>query len=127
MSPPAHPEVKGILVALITPFTPDKKEIDFQALDAHINRLIDAGVYGLVPGGSTGGLSILSPGKRKALIEACIKSAAGRVPVVKGSSDLSTERAVDYAVRAAKAGAAATMIVPPPCDASSLDELHAFF
>lgn len=126
MSPPAHPELKGILVALITPFTPNKKQIDFQALDAHINRLIDAGVHGLVPGGSTGEFTVLSSEERKALIEACVKSAAGRVPVVAGIGDLWTERAVDYAVHAAKAGAAATMVVPPFYDALSLDELHTF-
>ncbi|KAK4493773.1 hypothetical protein PRZ48_014958 [Zasmidium cellare] len=123
MSPP-QTELKGILVALITPFTPNKKQIDFQVLDEHINRLINAGVHGLVPGGSTGEFTVLSTGERKALVEACVKSAAGRVPVVAGIGDLSTERAVDFAVHAAQAGAAATMVVPPFYDALSLDELH---
>jgi dihydrodipicolinate synthase/N-acetylneuraminate lyase len=45
--------LQGILVALITPFTEDGA-IDAAALDAHINRFVDAGVHGLVPGGSTG-------------------------------------------------------------------------
>ncbi|KAF2167144.1 hypothetical protein M409DRAFT_22575 [Zasmidium cellare ATCC 36951] len=123
MSPPQK-ELKGILVALITPFTPDKKQIDFKALDEHINRLIDAGVHGLVPGGSTGEFTVLSGEERKALLEACVKSAAGRVPVVAGIGDLSIERAVEFAVHAAQAGAAATMVVPPFYDALSLDELH---
>lgn len=123
MSPP-QTDLKGILVALITPFTPDKKQIDFKALEDHINRLINAGVHGLVPGGSTGEFTVLSAEERKTLLEACVKSAAGRVPVVAGIGDLSTGRAVDFAVHAAKAGAAATMVVPPFYDALSIDELH---
>lgn len=125
MSPPQS-DLKGILVALITPFTPDKKQIDFNALDEHINRLIDTGVHGLVPGGSTGEFTVLSVEERKALVEGCVKSAAGRVPVVAGIGDLSTERAVELAVHAAKAGAAAAMVVPPFYDALSLDQLHDF-
>ena len=117
-------ELKGILVALITPYTPDKKQIDVAALYSHINRLIDAGVHGLVPGGSTGEFTVLSIAERKLLLEETLKAAAGRVPIVAGIGDLSTERTVELAVHAAKLGAAATMVVPPFYDAPSIDQLH---
>ena len=124
MSPPQ--ELRGILVALVTPFNRDNKQIDFAAFDKHINRLIDAGVHGLVPGGSTGEFTVLSVDERKQLVEQCVKSAAGRVPVVAGVGDLSTDRAVDLATHAAKAGAASLMIVPPFYDALSIEQLHEF-
>ena len=122
----APAELTGILVALVTPFTPDERRIDFGALDQHVNRLIKAGVHGLVPGGSTGEFTVLSIEERKQLVEACIKSAAGRVPVVAGVGDLSTERTVELAVHAAKAGAASVMVVPPFYDALSMDQLKDF-
>ena len=122
----AAKELYGIQVAIITPFTADKKNIDVKALDAHVNRLIDAGVHGLVPGGSTGEFTVLSIKERKQLIEQVIKSADGRVPVVAGVGDLATDLTVELAVHAAKAGAAALMVVPPFYDALSLDELREY-
>lgn len=119
-------ELKGITVALITPFTPDQKSIDEPAYKTHIDRLIDAGVHGLVPGGSTGEFTVLSYEERKQLVELTVKFAAGRVPVLAGIGDLSTERAVDLAVHAGQAGAASVMVVPPFYDALNLTELHEF-
>ncbi len=68
----------GVLVALVTPFTADGSAIDFETLDAHVNRLIEAGVHGLVPGGSTGEFTALTFDERKQLTEACVKAADGR-------------------------------------------------
>jgi dihydrodipicolinate synthase/N-acetylneuraminate lyase len=50
----SHSDLTGILVALVTPFTADGSEIDAAALERHVDRLVAAGVHGLVPGGSTG-------------------------------------------------------------------------
>lgn len=122
----APQELKGIMVALITPFTQDQKSIDESAYKAHIDRLIDTGVQGLVPGGSTGEFTVLSYEERKHLVELTVKFADGRVPVLAGIGDTSTERAVDLAVHAAKAGAAAFMVVPPFYDSPNLAELHEF-
>lgn len=47
-------DLKDILVALITPFTDDGTKIREGRLEAHINPQIEAGVHGLVPGGTTG-------------------------------------------------------------------------
>ncbi|KAI7366777.1 hypothetical protein KC354_g3904 [Hortaea werneckii] len=122
----APQELKGIMVAIITPFTDDQKAIDQSAYKTHIDRLIDAGVHGLVPGGSTGEFTVLSYEERKQLVELTVRFAAGRVPVVAGVGDLSTERAVDLSAHAAQAGAQAVMVVPPFYDALNLEELHDF-
>jgi 4-hydroxy-tetrahydrodipicolinate synthase len=117
----------GVLPALITPFTSDGAEIDTAALAAIVERLVDGGVGGLVPGGSTGEFTTLSNGERRTLIEATVEAAAGRVPVVAGTGALSTRETVELSVHAEQVGAAAVMIVPPFYDAPSWRELRAHY
>ncbi|KAJ6012238.1 hypothetical protein N7522_002593 [Penicillium canescens] len=114
----------GIMVALITPFTDDRTKIDEVRLQSHIEHLIKAGCHGLVPGGSTGEFTTLSLAERKQLTGLCVKFAAGRVPVIAGTGSTSTDEAVELSVHAAKAGAAATMVVPPFYDPVNLEQLH---
>lgn len=121
----APQELQGVMVALVTPFTEDQSAIDLPSLDQHVTRLLSCGVHGLVTCGSTGEFTTLSSRERKDVLEQTIRSAQGRVPVVAGIGDLSTERALDLAVHAAQVGAAALMVVPPFYDAVNLTELHA--
>src|SRR5919202_2976652 len=123
MSEPFH----GVLPALITPFTEDGAAIDAQALAANLERLIGAGVGGLVPGGSTGEFTTLTNAERRQLTEVTVASAAGRVPVVAGTGALSTRETVELSVHAEEAGAAAVMIVPPFYDPLSWRELLAHY
>ena len=115
-----HTTLAGVLVALVTPFTADGSEIDAVALEAHVERLIQEGVHGFVPGGSTGEFTTLTVEERKQLTELVVKAAGGRVPVVAGTGALSTRDAVELAVHAAQAGADALMVVPPFYDAVDL-------
>ena len=123
MSEPFH----GVLPALITPFTDDGEAIDADALAANVERLIGAGVGGLVPGGSTGEFTTLTNAERRQLVGVTVEAAAGRVPVVAGTGALSTRETVELSVHAEQAGAAAVMIVPPFYDALSWRELRAHY
>jgi 4-hydroxy-tetrahydrodipicolinate synthase len=123
MSEPFH----GVLPALITPFTEDGTAIDDEALAAIVDRLIGAGVAGVVPGGSTGEFTTLSHAERRELIETTAEAAAGRVPVVAGTGALSTRETVELSAHAERAGAAAVMVVPPFYDALSWRELLAHY
>ncbi|RJE19588.1 dihydrodipicolinate synthetase family protein [Aspergillus sclerotialis] len=116
-------DLHGIMVALITPFTDDQTAIDEHRLQALIERLIKAGVHGLVPGGSTGEFTSLTIAERKQLTELVIKYAAGRVPVIAGTGGLTTAESLELSIHAAKAGASAVMVVPPFYDAVNLTEL----
>src|ERR687891_1163514 len=117
----------GVLPALITPFTEDGATIATQALAANVERLIGAGVAGLVPGGSTGEFTTLTNAERRELVEVTVEAAGGRVPVVAGTGALSTRETVELSVHAEQAGAAAVMIVPPFYDALSWRELQAHY
>ncbi len=123
MSEPFH----GVLPALITPFTPDGGAIDTGALAAIVDRLVNAGIGGLVPGGSTGEFTTLSHAERRKLIEVTVEAAAGRVPVVAGTGALSTRETVELSVHAERSGAVAVMIVPPFYEALSWRELLAHY
>lgn len=81
-------------------------------------------VTGLVPGGTTGEFTASTLEERKQVTELCIKHAAGRVPVVAGAGALCTKDVVELAIHAAKAGAAATMIVPPFYDPVNYEQLR---
>ncbi len=117
----------GVLPALVTPFTPDGEAIDATALAAIVDRLVGAGVGGLVPGGSTGEFTTLSHAERRELVEVTVEAAAGRVPVVAGTGALSTRETVELSVHAEQAGAAAVMVVPPFYDALGWRELLAHY
>ena len=120
-------EFHGVLPALITPFTDDGAALDGEALAAIVERVIGAGVGGLVPGGSTGEFTTLSHAERRQLVEVTVRAADGRVPVVAGTGALSTRDTVELSEHAESAGAAAVMIVPPFYDALSWRELLAHY
>ncbi|KAE8342317.1 hypothetical protein BDV24DRAFT_173900 [Aspergillus arachidicola] len=119
----SNQELTGVMVALITPFTDDGSKIDEGRLKSHIDRLLQAGVHGLVPGGSTGEFTVLSLAERKQLTELCVKYAAGSVPVVAGTGATSTQEAVELAKHAGEVGAAAVMVVPPFYDPVNYEQL----
>jgi len=121
------PTFHGVLPALITPFTDDGYEVDPGALSALVDRLVAAGVAGLVPGGSTGEFTTLTHAERRLVVETTVEAAAGRVAVVAGTGALSTRETVELSIHAERAGAAAVMVVPPFYDALSWPELLAHY
>jgi len=102
----------GIYVAVITPFTAGD-EVDYKRLDEHVDWLISSGIHGLVPTGSCGEYAALSDLERAQVVEAIIKTAAGRVPVVVGTAAPSTAKALGWIRHAKEAGAAGVMALPP--------------
>ena len=118
-----HKELRGIFVALITPFTDDGSAIDKDRLKTHIDWMIECGIHGFVPGGSTGEFTALSVAERKELTELCVEYAAGRVPVVAGTGALHTKECLELAAHASQAGASALMVVPPFYDPVNYEQL----
>ncbi len=121
------PDFHGVLPALITPFTENGADVDADALAAIVDRLVGAGVGGLVPGGSTGEFTTLTNAERREVIEVTVEAAAGRVPVVAGTGALSTRDTIELSVHAERAGATAVMVVPPFYEALGWRELLAHY
>ncbi|MFB6071865.1 MAG: 4-hydroxy-tetrahydrodipicolinate synthase [Halobacterium sp.] len=104
--------VDGVYPAMTTPFTDDGR-IDFERLRAHARRLVDRGVDGLVPVGTTGESATLTHDEHVEVVEAVVDAAGDDVPVIAGAGSNSTHEAVGLAGRSADAGADALLLISP--------------
>lgn len=86
---------------------------DEQRTRAHIDFLIDGGVHGICPMGSTGEFIGLSEQERKGISESVIEHIDGRVQVYPGVGHYSTHKVIGLAKHAQAAGADGVMIVNP--------------
>jgi 4-hydroxy-tetrahydrodipicolinate synthase len=102
---------KGSFTALITPF--DGDAVDYDAFANIVEHQIKSGTHGLVPVGTTGESPVLSHDEHEKVVEACIATAKGRVPVIAGAGSNSTKEAVSLARHAEKAGADGVLVVTP--------------
>ena len=102
----------GIIPAVTTPFD-ESGEIDLAGLERNLAGLLDAGVHGLVATGTMGEAGSLSVAERRTVVEAVVRAAGGRVPVVAGVSAGTPAGAIAFAADAAEAGADALMLLPP--------------
>lgn len=102
---------KGSLPALVTPFRDG--QVDKKALKALVDWHVDEGSHGLVPVGTTGESPTLSHSEHKEVVELVINHADGRLPVIAGTGSNNTQEAIDLTRHAAKAGAAAALVVTP--------------
>jgi 4-hydroxy-tetrahydrodipicolinate synthase len=102
---------RGSIPALVTPFR--NGAVDDKAFVALIERQIKAGSGALVPCGTTGESNTLSHEEHRHVIELCVKTAAGRVPVIAGAGSNSTEEAIGLLKHAKAIGAHAALVVSP--------------
>jgi 4-hydroxy-tetrahydrodipicolinate synthase len=102
--------IHGIIAYPITPF--DEVGIDVDRLAGLVDTMVDAGVHAIAPLGSTGESAYLSFDEWKTVVDVTVAAVAGRVPVVVGSSDLTTAGTVARAEYAQQAGATAVMVIP---------------
>ncbi|WP_460981661.1 dihydrodipicolinate synthase family protein [Spirosoma fluminis] len=101
----------GVIAYPITPFDQAGK-VDLDLFKSLVERLVVTGSHGIAPLGSTGVLPYLTDEEKEALTEATMQQVNGRVPVLVGVSNLTTERTVYHAQFAERAGATAVMIIP---------------
>ena len=102
---------RGSFPALVTPFRDEA--FDEAGYRAFVAWQISEGSHGLVPCGTTGESATLESGEHRRAIEACVESAAGRVPVIAGCGANDTRRAIALTRAAKQAGADAALHVPP--------------
>jgi 4-hydroxy-tetrahydrodipicolinate synthase len=108
---------------MITPFTADGSAVDVPALQRLVNWQIEQGIHGLIPLGSTGEFLSMTREEREQVIETCVKTAAGRVPVLIGTGAEWTRDGVEYAKEAERFGADGIMVIPPFYSSPTEDEL----
>lgn len=116
----------GVYPALTTKFTADDK-LDLPLFGRNLKAQLDAGVEGIVLGGTLGESSVLSTDEKFELVRYAIDQAAGKVPVVLNIAEGSTRDAVNLAVQAQKLGAKGLMMLPPMRYKSDHRETVAFY
>jgi 4-hydroxy-tetrahydrodipicolinate synthase len=116
---------KGVFPALVTPFRDGA--VDEEAFVRLVERQIAGGVHGLVPVGTTGETATLSHDEHRRVVELCIATAAGRVPVIAGAGSNSTAEAVELVRHAKTVGADAALVVTPYYNRPSQEGLYAHF
>ena len=107
-----HLPFSGSCTALITPFDSEQK-LDEAAFEKLVDWQISEGTHGLVPVGTTGESPTVSHEEHDRVVEMCVKTAAGRVPVIAGAGSNSTAEAVRLSQHAEAVGADAVLIVSP--------------
>jgi 4-hydroxy-tetrahydrodipicolinate synthase len=103
---------KGSLVAIVTPMQADGS-VDFEALERLVGFHVDAGTDGLVVAGTTGESATLTKTEHIAVIEAVIRIAAGRLPVIAGTGSNSTAQTIELSQTVDALGIDAYLVVTP--------------
>ncbi len=116
----------GVNTPISAPMTEDQK-IDYASLESLCEFLIEKGVHGLYPNGSTGEMGYLTTDERKRVLEVCVKKAAGRVNVFSMVGAMTTAETIDLAQHAEAAGAQGVGVVTPYYFKLDADELSEHF
>jgi len=105
-------EWKGVYPALTTNFTADD-ELDLPLFTRNLLFQVEAGVDGVVIGGSLGEASTLTLNEKERLVRSSVEAVEGKVPVLLNIAEGATRDAVSQARQAKKWGAEGLMLLPP--------------
>lgn len=100
----------GVLCPIVTPF--EGGEVDEETLSSLAEFILDGGVDGLFPCGTTGEFASLAPEQRERVI-GTVTEAAGDAPVIAGAAETSVPETLRRIEEAESAGADAAAIVGP--------------
>jgi len=102
----------GIMPALATPLKEDET-VDEAGLRRLLRWVLDGGVHGVVVLGSAGEFAALTDAEKRRAIQIVVSEVGGQVPVIAGTGEPGTKRALEMTRMAAKLGVDAAMVVPP--------------
>ncbi len=105
-------EWKGVFPALTTKFTAND-ELDLPLFEKNLNAQTDAGIHGIVLGGTLGEASVLSVEEKEKLVKFAIEKLKGRLPVILNIAEGSTREAIRQAELGKAWGVDGLMLLPP--------------
>ncbi|MGW9630310.1 dihydrodipicolinate synthase family protein [Agromyces sp. NPDC055520] len=117
---------RGVIPPVLTPFDASGA-FDEAAFERLVERLIAAGVHGLFVLGSSGEVAFLSDDERTRVLEASVRIAAGRVPVLAGVNEMTPARVIGQVRLAEAAGVDAVVATAPYYARPSAAEVEAHF
>lgn len=102
---------QGVWVALVTPFKKD--QVDVLCIERLTTRLIESGVSGICPCGTTGEGSSLTEAEFAKVVQAVLKTVDGKVPVVPGTGTNNTQKTIERTLQAKELGVQGALVVTP--------------
>lgn len=102
---------RGVFPAVTTKLKADLS-LDTDGIGAGVQRLVDNGVAGVVMMGMVGENAQLATQEKHTVLRTALEAADGRVPVLSGLGETSTERACAYARGAEALGVEGLMVFP---------------
>src|SRR5512136_2243066 len=111
---------EGVFPAIITPFTrgnrpatDDRSDLDLEGLRANVAWLVEQGIHGIVPCGSTGESATMSHKEHEKVVEETVDVVNGKIPVLAGTGSNNTEEAVLLTKAAKNIGADGVLVISP--------------
>jgi 4-hydroxy-tetrahydrodipicolinate synthase len=105
-------KLQGCYVAIVTPFTPDG-QVDETGMRGNIEFLIERGVAGIVPCGTTGESATLSWEEHNRVVDIALDQVKGRITVIAGAGSNNTRESIAAAKHARQKGAQAILCITP--------------
>ena len=104
--------LRGIFTPNVVPLD-ERGEINERELRRYVDWLIQRGVHGLYPNGSTGEFTRFTVEERRRIIEIIADQTAGRVPILAGAAEANTRETIRACEHSHRLGARAVAIVSP--------------
>jgi dihydrodipicolinate synthase/N-acetylneuraminate lyase len=108
----AKTRLTGIYTPNVVPLD-DRGEINEAELRRYVDWLIDRGVHGLYPNGSTGEFTRFTAEERRRIIEIIVDQTAGRVPILAGAAEANARETIRACEHYHRLGVRAVAIVSP--------------
>ena len=102
----------GVMPAVTTKFTAEG-QLDLVMFEKNIKAQIDAGVNGIILGGTLGEASTLTKDEKEVLINNTLRIVEGKIPVIVNIAEQTTSEAITLAKRAEELGVSGLMLLPP--------------
>lgn len=117
---------EGVMPAITTQFKKDYT-LDLAAFKKNLAAQINAGVHGIILGGTLGEASTLTDEEKSQLLATSLEAVGGKLPVVMNIAEQTTSKAVALAEQAEAEGANGLMLLPPMRYKATDEETVAYF
>ncbi len=122
----AQARLQGIFTPNLVPYD-DRGNVNEAELRRYVDWLIEKGVHGLYPNGSTGEFTRFTPEERRRIVEVIADQTRGRVPILAGAAEANVKETLSACEFYAGLGVRAVAIVAPFYYKLSPASVYAYF
>ncbi|MFR0638446.1 dihydrodipicolinate synthase family protein [Arthrobacter sp. LS16] len=121
-----NPKYTGVIPPVVTPRTAEGA-IDVPGLRSVVEHLVTGGVTGLFVLGSSGEVPYMTNAERELAVSTIAEANNGRVPLIVGANEQTTQRVIEEGRRMIELGAQALVVTTPYYALSNAAEIEAHF